>query len=132
MPAAQHIMRVFEKRLYDFGLPAERLDVSKLVVAIRNAIPRGIITYIAPADDINNPLDRQLEVYTYVDLKNIGMDGIAKINVLCRLSVFNGTLSVRTVQKYFKVDMPQVEQEEEDYGDGEPIEQDVYDYSDRD
>jgi hypothetical protein len=124
-------MRVFEKRLYDFGFPAERLDGGKLMLAIRNAIPKGVITYIEQADDVNNPLDRQLEVYTYVDLKNINMDGIAKIKVLCRLSVFNGTLSVRTVQKYFKVDMPQGEAEEQDY-EGEPIERDYSDYPDRD
>ena len=55
---------------------------------------------------MHNPSDRQLEIYTYINLKEVDPDlqGIAKIKILCRLSAYNGTLTIRNIQKYFSVE----------------------------
>jgi len=77
-----------------------------VINAIRQAIPKGLILASYPSEDLHNPLDRQLQIYTYVDLGSIDQDlvGTAKITVLCRLSVTHGTLTVRNLQRNFDVD----------------------------
>jgi hypothetical protein len=81
-----------------------RLDPNKIINEIRMSIPRGIILQNSPADD--NPRDRQLEIYTFVKLKNIdkSLDGIVKLRVWCRLSVLQGILSLRTISKNFTIE----------------------------
>lgn len=95
--------------MYDVGLDAEALDLSlerNIVGEIRKAIPKGIVLYNHQSDDSFNPLDRQIEVYTYVRLSDIdpSIDGVAKIKVLCRLSLTTGALSLRTIDKNFAVE----------------------------
>jgi len=85
------------------------LDLSlenNIVNQIRAAVPRGIVLTNVISDDTHNPLDRQLEIYTYVKLSDIdpGLDGIAKLTVGCRLSLSNGTLSLRTISKNFNAE----------------------------
>lgn len=99
----------FIKRLYDLGIAVGDLDDSlenNITNEIRKAIPRGIILFNYKSDDMHNPLDRQIEIYTYVKLKDVNqsLNGIAKMKVACRLSSSNGTLSLRTIDKNFVVD----------------------------
>lgn len=95
--------------MYDLNMDAEGLDMSlerNIVEEIRKAVPRGIVVYNYASDDPHNPLDRQLEVYTYINLQNIdhSLEGTIKLMVSCRLSLFNGSLSLRTINKNFNVE----------------------------
>ena len=106
--AARHIFTIFLKRLYDLNMEAEEPDISterNVINEIRKAIPRGIVLYNYSSDDTFNPLDRQLEIYIYLDTKNIdqSLRGIAKLRVICRLSLYNGTLTLRTIDRNFPV-----------------------------
>lgn len=76
---------------------------TNLINQIRAAVPKGIVLFNYPSDDGFNPLDRQIEVYTYIKLQDVdsNLDGIVKLRVLCRLSVSNGMLSLRTIDKNF-------------------------------
>lgn len=99
----------FIKRLYDLGIKAADLDYSlenNITNEIRRAVPRGIVLFNYPSDDTHNPLDRQIEIYTYVKLNDINksLNGIAKMKIACRLSSSNGTLSLRTIDKNFIVE----------------------------
>lgn len=104
--AAQHIVSIFEKRLYDIGLDADKLDDTRLLNELRNAIVKGYILYNHQSDDSHNPLDRQLEMYSYIDLATLDPSyaGLAQFKMLCRLSLTHGTLSVRTIQRNFPVE----------------------------
>lgn len=87
-------------------MDAESLNISlerNIVEEIRKAVPRGIVVYNNASDDPHNPLDRQLEVYSYVDLKAIdnSLNGIAKLMITCRFSVSSGILSLRTINRNF-------------------------------
>lgn len=104
--AAKHISNIFIKRLYDFNKDVMGTNPNfeqKLLNEIRLAIPKGIILSNNQSSDTHNPLDRQLEVYTYIDLSNINtnLNGIVKFTVICRLSLSNGSLSLRTIEKNF-------------------------------
>lgn len=74
-----------------------------IIIEIRKAVTRGIVISNYKADDTHNPLDRQLEVYTYIKLSDIdsSLTGIAKLRVQCRLSLHDGTISLRTIDKNF-------------------------------
>lgn len=107
--AMKHIANIFLKRLYDLNLNVEELDSSferKLIEEIRRAITRGIVVYNHQSDDTHNPLDRQLEIYTYVNLPSIDpqLQGVARLTAVCRLSVFNNMLSLRTISRNFQVE----------------------------
>jgi hypothetical protein len=107
--AARHIATIFIKRLYDLNMDAGSLnpDLERNVVnEIRKAVPRGIVLFNNAADDTHNPLDRQIEVYTYIQLNEIdrALEGIAKLRVACRLSLYNGTLSLRTIERNFSAE----------------------------
>lgn len=123
--AATHIVNLFSKRLYDlnafdtmkdFGEPFSR----NLLNEIKEAIPKGIVISVASVDDMNNPLDKQLDIYTYLDISKVlnkrdainaeleaGVKptsyGYAKLKILCRLSAHAGIISVRTIQKNFDI-----------------------------
>jgi len=109
-PAAmRHIASIFIKRMYDLNMDAEGLDMSlerNIVEEIRKAVPRGIVVYNHATDDPNNPLDRQIEVYTYINLQNVNpsLEGTVKLMVTCRLSVFSGSLSLRTINRNFSAE----------------------------
>jgi len=47
-----------------------------------------------------------LEIYSYVKLNEIdeSLNGIAKLRIVCRLSLSNGILSLRTIDKNFVVE----------------------------
>lgn len=107
--ASNHIASIFVKRLYDLNMDVGGLDMSlegSVVNEIRKAVVRGIVLNNSPSDDTHNPLDRQLEIYTYVNLKDINpsLNGIAKLKVLCRLSLSNGSLSLRTISRNFSAE----------------------------
>lgn len=87
-------------------MDSDKLDTSleiKIVNEIRKAVPKGIVLYNYPSDDTHNPLDRQIEVYTYINLSDIdqSLNGIIKLRVACRLSLSNGLMSLRTIEKNF-------------------------------
>jgi hypothetical protein len=102
----QHIVSIFVKRFYDIGLDVDKLDDKKLMNELRNAIVKGYVLYNHQSDDSYNPLDRQLELYSYIDLSKLDLTykGVAKFKILCRLSLTHGSLSIRTIQKNFPVE----------------------------
>lgn len=87
----------------DAGVLGPALE-RNIVGQIQKAIPLGIVLNNHPSDDSHNPLDRQLEIYTYVRLQEIdpSLEGIAKFRAVCRLSLSNHTLSLRTIDKNFQ------------------------------
>jgi len=109
----------------------ESIDVSRLAPGIeariinelRSAITRGLVLSSVATEDAHNPRDRYLEMYSYVNMGAIDrtLNGTAKLKISCRLSAFAGILSIRTVQRNFKIDMnrpaapAREHQEEEDY-----------------
>jgi hypothetical protein len=104
--AARHIASIFVKRLYDLNMDVGGLDMSleaAIINEIRKSAVRGVVLNNNQSDDTHNPLDRQIEIYTYLNLKDINpaLNGIAKFKVLCRLSLSNGTLSLRTISRNF-------------------------------
>lgn len=106
--ATRHIVDIFEKRLFDFNIDEQNYGPNfqaNIIANIRKSIPIGIVLTNHPSMDNFNPLDRQLEIYTYVKLNDIdpALNGIAKIIANCRLSLSAGTLSLRTINKTFTV-----------------------------
>jgi hypothetical protein len=75
----------------------------KIIDEVRRSVVRGIVLYNHPAEDATN--DRQLEVYSYIDFSKIdpSIIGKATLKILCRLSLKTGILSLRTIQRNFKV-----------------------------
>jgi hypothetical protein len=104
--ALHHIADIFDRRLTSVGKSTDLPNEMKIVQEIRSAIPKGIILYNRQAEDTHNPLDRILDIYSYIDLKTIdpSISGIAKIIITCRFSVLNKTLSLRTINKNFSVE----------------------------
>jgi hypothetical protein len=107
--SAQHIASVFIKRLFDVGQDVSSFEPtleSAIVSAIKRAIPKGLVLASYDSDDAHNPQDRQLEIYTYINLPEVDEDlqGVAKLKILCRLSVMGGTLTLRSIQKSFPVE----------------------------
>lgn len=107
--AMRHIASVFVRHLYDLNVDAGHFNAeleNNILREIRNAVPRGIVLYSYPSEDTHNPLDRQLEIYTYVEMHNIDreLEGVAKLKVLCRLSVHNATLTLRSINRDFEVE----------------------------
>lgn len=131
--AANHIASIVVKKLYDLGSDVSTADQSlerNILNAIRFAIPRGMVLTSSAAEDLHNPLDKQLEIYTYVDLSPIDPKfGIAKMKVYCRLSVMNKTLSLRTIQRNFTIEEkePEIKHDREDR-DREDYDQEYYDH----
>jgi hypothetical protein len=104
-----HVSRIFVKRLYDLGINPGSLDIDlekNIVNEIRNSVTRGIILFNHQSDDSHNPLDRQLEIYSYVNLSSIdpSLSGIAKLKIICRMSLTDGSISLRTIQKNFSIE----------------------------
>jgi hypothetical protein len=136
--AAKHIAGLVIKKLYDLGNDVSTADPSletNIINAIRFSIPRGMVLTSLPSDDMHNPLDRQLEIYTHADLSAIDPSfGLAKLKVYCRLGVMNKTLSLRTIQRNFEIEGKEPEpthtqerEEQEDY-DYDPPDYDIPDY----
>jgi hypothetical protein len=103
--AAQHIANIFIKKLVDtYSVDFDELDANiqnNIILEICEAVPRGIVIFNSQAEDSHNPLDRQLDIYSYVNMNKIDprLKGIAKIRILTRLSLHTGILSLRTIQK---------------------------------
>ena len=104
--AMSHTAKIFLTRLEELG--ADLTDVGRFIEqritdAIRDAIVRGIVISNNPIGDASK--DRQLDIYTYVDLFNIdiGLQGIAKMKVLCRYSPTTAALFLRGIQRDFTV-----------------------------
>ena len=103
--ASQHIADIFLKKIIDtYSIDYDGFDSNiqnKIILEICDAVPRGIIIFNSQAEDSHNPLDRQLDIYSYVNMNKIDprLKGIAKIRILCRLSIHTGILSIRTIQK---------------------------------
>lgn len=89
----------------DAGALDQSLEVN-IAREIRNAVPRGIVLTNNASADSHNPLDRQLEVYSYVKLRDIdpALEGLAKITISCRLSLSDGSLSLRTISRNFNAE----------------------------
>lgn len=132
--AGNHIASIVVKKLYDLGSDVSTSDQSlerNILNAIVFAIPRGMVLTSSAAEDLHNPLDKQLEIYTYVDFSPIDPKfGTAKIKVYCRLSVMNKTLSVRTIQRNFTIEEkePEVKYDRDQEDDGYDLPE--YDYGD--
>lgn len=104
---------MFMNRLVAKGINTNNINENNIVREVANSIPRGFVIQIYPSDDVHNPLDKQIEIYTYFPLsvldpeleQGVGEDddGLVKFRALCRFSATNGTLSLRTVQKNFSV-----------------------------
>lgn len=95
------------KRLFDKDIVLEPAGLEqKIMNELKNSIPRGIVIFNHQSDDQHNPLDRQLEIYTYFDVSKLSpiSEAIAKIKVMCRLSVYDGTLMVRGINRNFPVE----------------------------
>lgn len=95
--------------MFDIGQDVSSFEPTlemAVINAVRQAIPRGLVLASYPSEDMHNPLDRQLQIYTYVDLASIDgdLEGTAKLTILCRLSVTHGTLTIRNIQKNFEVE----------------------------
>jgi len=95
--------------LFDAGQDISNFEPTlenNIVNAIRNAIPKGLVLSSSLSDDQYNPQDRQLELYTYVRLPEIdgNLEGVAKLKIMCRLSVMSGTLTIRSIQKHFPIE----------------------------
>jgi hypothetical protein len=103
---AQHIVNIFNKKLYDANIDPENIQDQNILNELKSAIPRGIILSSHKAEDNHNPLDRQLEIYSYINLTNLdpSIKGIAKLKIYCRLSVSNGSLTIRTIDKNFNIE----------------------------
>jgi hypothetical protein len=107
--AANHVSSLFARRLYNLNMDLGDFDQEVeqgIIRELRNAIPRGLVLNNHQSEDSHNPMDRQLEIYAYIDLGriNLRLKGIAKLKILCRLSLLNGSLSLRTIQRNFVVD----------------------------
>jgi len=128
---ADHVNRTFVKRLHD-----ENADIhtygknleNKILTAIKLAITNGVVVRNLPVEDLHNPNDRMLDIQIGVNLATIDpqLEGWASIKVLCRLSTSQGTLTLRTIQKNFPIEVerdyesePQIEEDypEQDYPD---------------
>lgn len=92
--------------MYDAGINPQKLNDQNILNELRNAIPRGIILSSHKAEDNYNPLDRQLEIYSYINMNAIDkkLNGIAKLKIYCRLSVSHGSLTIRTIDKNFNIE----------------------------
>ena len=103
--AANHIFQIIAKRFYDYGFDDDDFDSAseaRIINELKNAVVRSIVLTVSPSEDIHNPQDKQLELYTYINLNNISsMEGNAKLKILCRFLAVSGTVSVRTIQKNF-------------------------------
>lgn len=79
----------------------------RLLQEIKHSIVRGIVLTNYPTEDANNPLDRQITVHTYLELRNVEPqffgNAAAEVNIACRLSPTTGTISVRTMSKRFEI-----------------------------
>lgn len=105
--AAAHINEVFLKRLNSLRVQSNQNLIEKnLINELKVAITKGIVLNNYPSEDAHNPNDRQIEIYSYINLKNIdnALNGIIKLRILCRLSLNTKTLSLRTIQKNFLVE----------------------------
>ena len=107
--AANHVSSLFARRLYNLHMDLGDFDQEVeqgIIRELRNAIPRGLVLNNHQSEDSYNPLDRKLELYVYMDLNKIDpqLRGTAKLKVLCRLSLANGSLSLQTIQRNFAVD----------------------------
>lgn len=110
-PAADHIAKLFIRRLYDLDLADTMYNLddnfeAHVINELRNAVVRGIVITNSQSSDTHNPIDRQLEIYSYVNLNSIdkSMKGIAKLKIACRFSLHTKTLSIRTIQRNFNIE----------------------------
>jgi hypothetical protein len=105
---AMHINTIFMNRLVSLGIGTGNIDENNIIKEITASIPRGFVLHIYPSDDTFNPLDKQIEIFTYFNIgtliQNFDGEGTIKLKVLCRFSAVNGTLSLRTIQRNFLVD----------------------------
>jgi hypothetical protein len=103
--AANYIASIVIKRFYETGKNVSAFGPSleqNILNSIRVAIPRGMVLTSSNTEDVHNPLDKQLDIYTYVDFSFIDPSfGMAKMKVQCRLSVMSKTLSLRSIQRNF-------------------------------
>jgi hypothetical protein len=101
-------------RFNALGIRTDNINENNIVKEVANSIPRGLVMNIYPSDDVHNPLDKQVEVYTYFNIATLDpalageegeeWEGLVKFRAFCRFSATNGTLSLRTVQKNFQVE----------------------------
>ena len=104
-----HINTIFINRLISLGISIDNINENNIIREIVSAIPRGFVLNIYKSDDIHNPLDKQIEIFAYFDIRSLipnydNGDGIVKLKVLCRFSAVGGTLSLRTIQRNFLID----------------------------
>jgi hypothetical protein len=104
---ASHVISIFANRLFQINTD-EQIEFDgntqmRILNEIKIAIPKGILLFNHQAQDSHNPNDRQLEIYSYIDLKNINpkLTDVVKLRIYCRLSLQSGVLSLRTIQKNF-------------------------------
>jgi hypothetical protein len=113
---SMHINTIFINRLISLGIGIDNINEHNIIREVVSSIPKGFVLNIYPSDDVHNPLDKQIEIFAYFDIRSLipdydDGDGIVKLKVLCRFSAVSGTLSLRTMQKNFSIDNG-----EEDYG----------------
>lgn len=101
--STQHIADLFERALVysEISYKPDPLIDNKLVNEIKKSIPKGIVLFVSDVDDVHNPLDKYIEIYTYIKLENVfkKAEGIAKFIVVCRISAVNSSLTIKTVKK---------------------------------
>jgi len=107
--AEDHLAQIFIKRLDDFNIEISDLPYefkNKLIPAIKNSILKGLVIQISPVDDDSNPKDRYVDILTSLDLQSINLElpnQKATFRVVCRFSAYQKTLTVKTMQKNFRI-----------------------------
>jgi hypothetical protein len=104
-----NFMRVLFNKLGDDArkfLPAAE---AKLTSLMKQSIYNGWVVRLDSVDDIANPNDRYIQVYTRFNLAQLDSDlkGIAKIYINCRVSPSKGIVSVRGISKHFDIETPE-------------------------
>lgn len=108
--AAQHIVKIFVNHLFEIGEETDNLAPGfelRLLQEVKHSVVRGMVLANYPVEDANNPLDRQITVHTYLELRNVDPqffgNATTELTIACRLSPTTGTISVRTISKRLQI-----------------------------
>lgn len=131
--AASHIDKLFRARLQDLNADIHTVGVNienNIVRALRQAIVNGILIRNFPVDDPSSK-DRLLEFSININLANVHdkLEGMAYLKVYCRLSASNGSLTVRNIDKNFKIEVEnEYDERDADMGEYENDQQEYPEY----
>ena len=105
-----HLVNIFVSRLEDYDYDLEDVESQvigkKLTEEIKKAIVNGWVLSSVSAGDINNPKDKIINIYIRFNISDVmpELAGTAKIKIDCRISARNKTLTVKTINKNFRIE----------------------------